>query len=83
MALGMVIEDSESPQSRRRPDAFPFPVVAHKPATHGADRCEHRVRPGRRIAAGGENPMIYGALILAFLLGMCATAFLESLVNRH
>ena len=26
--------------------------------------------------------MIYGALILAFLLGMCAAAFLQGLVER-
>jgi hypothetical protein len=29
-----------------------------------------------------SKAMIYGALILAFLLGMCAAAFLQSLVNR-
>ena len=29
-----------------------------------------------------EKAMIYGALILAFLLGMCAAAFLQGLVNR-
>jgi hypothetical protein len=29
-----------------------------------------------------KKAMIYGALILAFLLGMCTAAFVQSLVNR-